>query len=124
MGRYGGYEFLIILLEFNKKEGEFLNDHAKKYNHIRQLIEDNTGEVLKKIKNDINKTDIKVGSAKLKITITLGFSIFHSSVNFFDDMFSKADKALYSAKQKGRNCIAYSFDNDIHVLNDAEKNIC
>lgn len=42
---------------------------------------------------------------KITITISIGLTSFNLVDNGFDEVFSRVDKALYRAKEQGRNCI-------------------
>ncbi len=73
--RYGGEEFLLIMPESN------IHDAYKAAERIRQNIEES-----------------------LDVTISAGIALYKkgSSIN---DLIKKADKALYKAKEYGRNCV-------------------
>ncbi|MCD6356693.1 MAG: diguanylate cyclase [Anaerolineaceae bacterium] len=82
MFRYGGEEFMIILPETNRDEA------VSVANRIRTLIEG---------------TDFVTYKGKVNITISMGVSEYgkdFTSPNMFID---SVDKALYLAKQSGRN---------------------
>lgn len=87
-GRYGGEEFVIIL-PFTK-----LSEAQMVASRLRKAVE-NTQIDISKINPDIQEKNINV-------TISLGISEF----NFEDNektLLQKADKALYKAKENGRN---------------------
>ncbi|RXJ69694.1 ammonium transporter [Halarcobacter ebronensis] len=77
--RWGGEEFILIINNNNLTIAESLCEK------IRKEVEANTFS--------------KVG----KVTISLGVSNFKNSRQKFDDVLKNADKALYDAKDAGRN---------------------
>jgi diguanylate cyclase (GGDEF)-like protein len=84
IGRYGGDEFLIILENCKHKRAEELGERL--LHHSQQLTIINNNE-------EVN-TSISIGFAS---TDTI-------SVDDPKNLLESADKALYSAKQDGRNC--------------------
>jgi len=82
VGRYGGEEFSIILVETGKGKASFAAER------IRQAIESKT---------------IKVYDEELKVTISIGISTFPDDADDPVAIIDAADKGLYSAKQAGRN---------------------
>ncbi len=72
--RYGGEEFLIMLPDTDVK---------------------NAGIVAERVRNIV--------ASQLKITVSLGISFYHNSINTKEDLINNADTALYKAKQNGRN---------------------
>jgi diguanylate cyclase (GGDEF)-like protein len=80
--RWGGEEFLLICFEMNK------DTILKLSNNIRQKIEQHDFK-------DIHKA-----------TVSLGVTLKHEK-DTIDDMIQRADKALYQAKNKGRNCTVF-----------------
>ena len=79
--RWGGEEFIIILDTINLLQAQNICDNLRK-----------------EIENSKFKT---VG----KITISIGVSEFKTKNETFEDVFKKADQALYQAKMSGRNRI-------------------
>ena len=76
--RIGGEEFIIILLDTNTDEASILAEE---------------------IRMKINLTEIE----NISISVSLGVT----SLNYYDtkeDIFNRADKALYMAKNSGKNC--------------------
>ncbi len=89
LARYGGEEFLLIL----RNEGSFKNNE-KICERIRKEVESFVFEF-------DNKT----------IPVTLSGGVFHikaGTIGSLEDYIAKADKALYTAKDKGRNRIEVS----------------
>ena len=84
IGRYGGDEFLIILENCNHKRAEELGERLLHHSHQLTIINNN---------EEVN-TSISIGFAS---TNTI-------SVDDPNSLLESADKALYSAKQDGRNC--------------------
>lgn len=83
--RYGGEEFLIVLVETTKK------DAGKIAEHIRQTVQN----------SPISLPD---GSG-ISITLSIGVAEYEGHPDY-QYMINAADKALYSAKKSGRNRIA------------------
>jgi diguanylate cyclase (GGDEF)-like protein len=86
--RYGGEEFAIILPETGKEEAALLAERLRKNIESKKLFTNKYGE--------------------LKVTVSLGISGFPNDANNKSELISKADAALYKAKETGRNklCIA------------------
>ena len=87
VGRYGGDEFIVIYL-------------------CKDPTYDRTHEFFTRLYHDkqIIRRTLELSSVRLFVTATAGVASFpYDSLNF-DDLFQKADKALYRGKQKGRNC--------------------
>ena len=87
-GRYGGEEF-SILLPFTKIE-----EAQRVAERLRKLIENN--EI------DISKVNPDSDTKKIKVTLSLGIYEMTQNDNG-EDLLKKADKALYEAKNTGRN---------------------
>lgn len=82
--RYGGEEFAILLPETNSKQACIAAER------LRKIVEDET-------------FSIDVSPYKLKITISIGLSEGDKEMSNWHELVEKADKALYIAKQSGRN---------------------
>ena len=90
VARYGGEEFVVVLPNLK------LEDSAKFGETIRAKIE-------------ALKMEHKQSDANPFITVSLGIaSVVPSSISSYEELVGAADKALYSAKNKGRNrvCVA------------------
>lgn len=82
--RYGGEEFVVILTETPKENA---------------LIP------LERLRKAFENADFKFNGKKIKITISSGISAINDKVSTAWDLFDEADKALYCAKENGRNQI-------------------
>jgi diguanylate cyclase (GGDEF)-like protein len=82
VGRYGGEELSIILPETDKEQALLAAER------IRQAIE---------------KREIKVYDEELKVTVSVGISTFPDDADDSSLLIEAADKALYLAKNEGRN---------------------
>ncbi|MHB1331970.1 MAG: GGDEF domain-containing protein, partial [Sulfuriferula sp.] len=81
IGRYGGEEFIMMMPETLLDQAELM---------------------LQRICSAIAGSKIDVGVAEVQITVSAGVAQYMQSESP-DDMFSRVDKALYRAKQSGRN---------------------
>lgn len=90
IGRFGGEEF-VIYIENNDIEN----------------IENICNNLRKKIEN----FEFKYDEISIKITASFGFTTSENNLNF-DDFFKSADKALYQAKELGRNRVCYFIQNN------------
>lgn len=86
VSRFGGDEFIII------------------FNSIKQ--QNDITDVLKKLIKTINKPII-IGSDELKVTSSIGISVYPDDGLETDVLLKHADSAMYKAKKMGRN--AYQF---------------
>ncbi len=99
IGRYGGEEFIVLLPNMPKKE-TFL--FAEK---IRKEIE-----------------ELKFDQDELKITISIGISFFPSNGDNMQDLFLKADHALYNAKNSGRNQV-FVWNENLKIITKEEDSL-
>ena len=86
VGRYGGDEILILVPN--------ITTYDEAHIFLEKLYA--TGVVFRKYYNN--------GNREIYLTATAGCSIFPNDANDFEELFNKADKALYRGKTKGRNC--------------------
>jgi diguanylate cyclase (GGDEF)-like protein len=84
VGRYGGEEFAIVLVELGTEQSQIVAER------IRKAVEGKS---------------IKVYDEELKVTISLGVSTFPKDAQEAQGIIDKADQALYRAKESGRNRI-------------------
>lgn len=89
IGRAGGDEFIILLK--NLKEDEYIFREAHKLeNFFRGL---------------------QVGTyTKYSVTSSIGCAIFSRDGDSFESLYKRADEALYKAKQRGKNQLAFYKD--------------
>ena len=84
IGKIGGDEFLVII--------ENINNYDSEYQIYKTIIE------------AIRKPLLIDGVENFSVTATIGASCFPKDGNGYEELFLKADKALYRGKTKGRNC--------------------
>jgi diguanylate cyclase (GGDEF)-like protein len=90
IGRIGGEEFAIILLETEAATAL---------------------EVAERLRTEVAETEIESGnSMPLQITVSIGIALPLDRLNPIDNILRQADSALYEAKNSGRNrvCVAES----------------
>lgn len=83
--RYGGEEF-VVLLQNTDAHGALV--------------------IAERIRRQIAKLNIGVGISAISPTVSVGIGSHSPNIKeHIDDLFERADKALYSAKANGRNCV-------------------
>ncbi len=103
--RYGGEEFFIV---FKNVEAEDAYIFANK---IRRKLEERPFYIRKEKEQRAQTTKKARGQAaeidkkKVQITISIGLASPNKNVFHPQDVIKEADKALYKAKQEGRNCV-------------------
>lgn len=108
VGRYGGDEFLIIVPN--------LVDYNETHVFLEKLYSGDT--IFRKYYND--------GKKDMYITSSIGCANYPGDATEFEELFQKADKALYRAKTKGRNCFVIYVDSkhkNVVVREKVEKSI-
>ncbi|RHW77232.1 GGDEF domain-containing protein [Colwellia sp. RSH04] len=93
LARYGGEEFVVILPDCDIDGGV---DIA---NRIQQLLA-----------NYVIEKDAK----PVKITLSIGISSLTSNHKNFEDLINDADKAMYMAKERGRNRVEIAAQTSLH----------
>lgn len=83
LARIGGEEFSILLPETTSAEAEVFAERIRLAQSQLRITGDWQGEI--------------------QLSVSIGISSFTESDNSFDEIFSRADKALYQAKSAGRN---------------------
>jgi two-component system, cell cycle response regulator len=86
--RYGGEEFCVILPETDE-------EHA--------------GVLAERIRHSIAETPMELASdlPVMHITVSIGFASLTDDVNTTEELVKRADRALYKAKQEGRNRVCH-----------------
>jgi len=101
VGRYGGDEFMIIL------------DDITEYNDVWEVCH----------KMNVSAGRIKYEKAEeLNVTLTTGIARFPIDGQTYEELLSKANRALYRGKMKGRNCfIIYLAAKHANILIEPNK---
>ncbi len=87
VARYGGEEFCVILPDYDKEKA-----------HARAV----------KIRKEIEKYPFKFNDIQIKVTMSMGVAAFPGDAADRRALIEKADKALYKAKDEGRNRVIRS----------------
>nr|WP_314071956.1 sensor domain-containing diguanylate cyclase [uncultured Roseococcus sp.] len=82
LGRYGGEEFLILLSEVGAAE---------------------LPSIAERFRSTIADTPFDLGVAERSLTVSLGATVAHGVEQSAEDVVALADRALYAAKEGGRN---------------------
>ena len=83
LGRYGGEEFVVVFPETNLEDA---------------------GAVAERLRAAVAEHPIKVGDKALAVTVSIGLAAFAPGQDL-EKLFQRADSALYTAKQDGRNLV-------------------
>ncbi|NDY71884.1 diguanylate cyclase [Desulfobacter hydrogenophilus] len=84
VGRYGGEEFIVVLNDTGPAKAVVYAERIRKeIEHLGHLLSDRF--------------------QGLGLTVSIGISKFENDIKSHDTLVSKADKALYKAKETGRN---------------------
>ncbi|MDQ3927668.1 MAG: diguanylate cyclase [Chloroflexota bacterium] len=90
VARYGGEEMVVILPETSAEQGIIAAEH------LRLRVAGHEFEV--------GTSPDSGGGAKLNVTISIGLASFSGEFNTEEALLVAADRALYAAKRRGRNC--------------------
>ncbi len=89
VARYGGEEFVVALFDVTEEEAETIAER------MRRRVE----------REEIANDAVELG----RMTISIGISrTSDASSSCLEDLFERADRALYEAKARGRNCFIFS----------------
>ncbi len=84
--RYGGEEFVILLPKTNLKQGF---------------------EIAERIRKIIENHDFRYENKKLPVTASIGVSDYRDGVDSGTELFKRADSAVYTSKNNGRNQVNF-----------------
>ncbi len=84
LARFGGEEFAMLLPEISLEESKEYAEH---------------------VRNEVSNITFILKGKKVKITISCGISNIQKN-DTSQTIFERADKALYAAKENGRNCVS------------------
>jgi diguanylate cyclase (GGDEF)-like protein/PAS domain S-box-containing protein len=84
VGRYGGEEIVVLLPE----------------TPLPMAI-----KVAERLRVDLEETEIQTENGPIRITASLGVAQFSPDCGTLEELLERADRALYSAKRAGRNCV-------------------
>ncbi len=91
--RYGGEEFTIVLPE---------------------TTINNALTIAERLRKKISEISIKIDEENtVRPTISIGAAEYPNAADNMNDLIDAADKALYTSKENGKNCIHMYFDNNI-----------
>ena len=83
--RYGGDEFVVLLRKTSEMGARIIGE---------------------RLRREINLLEVEKGSHKIQPSVSIGIGTRASGQKeHINDLFERADKALYLAKQSGRNCV-------------------
>ena len=100
--RYGGEEFTVMLPNTSK---------------------DDSMAVAERIRKEVENYDFTYENQHMKVTISIGCSVFNSETNpvtTAKDLVEQADKALYVSKHNGRNQVSFADKNIINSIEVSE----
>lgn len=98
IGRVGGDEFAVLV-----NNSSTISNIENLTNQVRQLFH-----------------DIYAGEeSNFELTCTIGVSLFPSDGNYYDELYEKAELALYHAKLQGKNQIAF-YDSSMDNLSQSD----
>lgn len=99
VGRYGGEEFIIVLPEARRNSA---------------------AEVAERIRSNIARHNFMVYNNQTRVTVSIGLTLFPDDVHVKENsteqdlaglLIQEADKALYRAKDEGRNRVIFAKEN-------------
>jgi diguanylate cyclase (GGDEF)-like protein len=82
LGKYGGEEFCLLLTETDRESGVYAAE---------------------RIRLAVSQRAIRAYDEELRVTISIGVSLFPANSAALEGLIESADRALYAAKEQGRN---------------------
>jgi len=101
VARYGGEEFVIILPDTDLDQAS------------------NISQKLRYVINSL-KFELRRQNKALKITASFGLAQFTELFANSTEVFNQADKALYHAKENGKNCVAIAHGEELTLIKKVE----
>jgi len=98
--RYGGEEFTVV---FSGMAASEVKVHLER---LRANIADNPFMLRKQERRAKDKKKKAKNNREVKVTISIGYAERNEKAKTPDQVLKLADKALYRAKGKGRNCVS------------------
>lgn len=96
--RIGGEEFMILFPESDIQHVEEFCENIRRHIEVEPLVSP---------------------SGLFQVTVSIGISCRQGTDRSFEDIFSRADKALYRAKDTGRNRLLIEYTNEISSMGKA-----
>ena len=84
VARFGGEEFVLLLPETPEQKAKEMAD---------------------RLRREVSRTEITDGFQELRVTVSIGIATFPQDGADFKALLGQADRALYEAKDSGRNCV-------------------
>jgi len=84
IGRYGGEEFVFLVLNCGKKDAIDLAEN---------------------IRDQIQNSSVVLRRKEYSVTVSVGVAVFPEDARFREDIIWEADRCLYAAKSKGKNIV-------------------
>jgi two-component system cell cycle response regulator len=91
VARYGGEEFCVILPETGDQSAEVIAERVRKATESRPVA--------------IGPKEAEGAGARVNLTVSIGIAEMPPGLNFAEELVRLADKALYQAKDAGRNTV-------------------
>jgi len=85
VARYGGEEFAVVLPAAGARSAQ---------------------EIAERLRREIEKTAVRIAGGSIRLTASFGVAVWPDDGRAPEDLLQAADKALYAAKQAGRNRVA------------------
>lgn len=98
--RYGGEEFTLVF------SGKDSRESVRYLEALREEISSKPFIIRRVSRRDNNKPAIPVKNNSVTVTASIGFAESRGGKSSPWDVLKQADKALYRAKGKGRNCLS------------------
>jgi PAS domain S-box-containing protein len=107
VGRYGGEEFVILLPETPLVISSPSSLGSTNFSEER-LIDSGAVTAAERLRVKVSQSIIQTERARLHITISLGVAEYQPEYSSPEMLLDQADKALYKAKQAGKNRVEIS----------------